>query len=439
MASRVLRIHGLISNSVKVNNIKSNVSTLGLLNKNIPLIQNARESATFFNKKPISLLWKAVTSVSNAGKRRGRGKGLPRIKNLNRGQKIGVGKIGMVFPGLNSPISRGSVMVKREKLPDNPEREKELLKLQSQYSNVRRNKIHPLQRGWTSASVAGRKVGPPDPVDNEPFEGFESWILMFKHVNVMSSLFGRIKQYRATVVTGNGNGLVGFSTVTGKDAKSVLKLARNRAGQRLNYFERYNNHTVLYDFFTQFHKTKIFVKQMPQGYGISAHRMIRVICEAMGIKDLCVKIEGSLNHQHILNAFFIGLLKQKTYQQLSDEKQLHLVEFRKENDNFPKIIASPEKVRTQSEIQKDEIIDFKEYIMDGRRVLHKKRPPPFFTKLPSYKNYLCKMERRRDQDNVRIRLKAEYGDICSFLTEKYPEARVLRWKKKREQPTEDED
>lgn len=39
-------------------------------------------------------IWKSVTSVSNAGKKRGRGKGVgkKRAKNLNRGQIIGVGK-----------------------------------------------------------------------------------------------------------------------------------------------------------------------------------------------------------------------------------------------------------------------------------------------------------------------------------------------------------
>jgi len=38
-------------------------------------------------------LWKGVTSVSNAGRKRGRGKGAGRkmIKDLNRGQIIGVG------------------------------------------------------------------------------------------------------------------------------------------------------------------------------------------------------------------------------------------------------------------------------------------------------------------------------------------------------------
>ncbi len=43
------------------------------------------------------------TSVSNQGRQRGRAKGLTRIKNLNRGQKLGYGKARMAWPGLNKP------------------------------------------------------------------------------------------------------------------------------------------------------------------------------------------------------------------------------------------------------------------------------------------------------------------------------------------------
>ena len=49
-------------------------------------------------------LWKTVTTVSNQGRMRGRAKGLMRIKDLNRGQKMGFGKNRMVFPGLTTAI-----------------------------------------------------------------------------------------------------------------------------------------------------------------------------------------------------------------------------------------------------------------------------------------------------------------------------------------------
>ena len=45
-----------------------------------------------------------MTTVSNQGRMRGRAKGLMRIKDLNRGQKMGFGKNRMVFPGLTTSI-----------------------------------------------------------------------------------------------------------------------------------------------------------------------------------------------------------------------------------------------------------------------------------------------------------------------------------------------
>lgn len=59
----------------------------------------------------------------------------------------------------------------------------------------------------------------------------------------MTSTMGRSKRCSVIVVTGNGKGLAGFSQVTGHEFKSAINTAKNRAGRRLIYFERYNEHT----------------------------------------------------------------------------------------------------------------------------------------------------------------------------------------------------
>lgn len=67
---------------------------------------------------------------------------------------------------------------------------------------------------------------------------------------------------------------------------------------------------MLHDFFTQFGITKLFVKKMHEGYGLVCHRAIKACCEAIGIKDIYAKVEGSSHTQHVIKAFFIGLLQQ---------------------------------------------------------------------------------------------------------------------------------
>ena len=44
---------------------------------------------------------------------------------------------------------------------------------------------------------------------------------------------------------------------------------------------------------------------------------------------------------NITRAFFLGLLRQRTHQVLANEKGLHLVELREENDNFPLVRSLP--------------------------------------------------------------------------------------------------
>lgn len=63
-----------------------------------------------------------MTSVSNAGKKRGRGRSVWRARDLNRGQIIGVGKANIVWPGLSSPIIRGKELVQQIQLPEDLER-----------------------------------------------------------------------------------------------------------------------------------------------------------------------------------------------------------------------------------------------------------------------------------------------------------------------------
>lgn len=113
---------------------------------------------------PAAQLWKSVTSVSNAGKRRGRGKGLPRTRDLNKGQRLGVGKVPMVFPGLNAPIVQGEFVIQQRRLMPE-EQERSSTAIETVMRTSRRMKVHPLKRGWSGGIAGGRKIGPPDPVE----------------------------------------------------------------------------------------------------------------------------------------------------------------------------------------------------------------------------------------------------------------------------------
>lgn len=384
-------------------------------------VQQVRHES-FFKKHTAEHIWKSVTSVSNAGKKRGRGKGAGkrRAKNLNRGQVIGVGVENMIWPGLNAPIIKGQDLIKRTKLPPDTERQARLIKLRDSMGTFKTLRLSPTERGWSGNKMPGRSIGPPDSINEYSFDGFDTKVLEFKTVFCMKANAGRYRRISVVVVTGNKNGLAGFALGKAADARAALRRAKNRAGQKLMYIERYDNHTVYHDFFTQFCNTRIFVEKRPEGYGLKCHRAIRTICESIGIKDLYAKVEGSNNLQNLVKAFFLGLLKQKTHQQLADETNYHVVEFRKENDYLPVVVASPKGL-----VKEDPkgAPDFQQYVMDNKVRLRKKKFPPFYTKKTHWYIKEKKMETIRNMDKAKLNLLVEYGEIRSFLTDKYPECR----------------
>lgn len=89
---------------------------------------------------------------------------MARKRNLNKNQVIGVGKIPILFPGLNTPVFRGRELVQQQRLPEDPERMEKLAKLRQSQTKPKRIKLSPLERGWSGGSICGRKIGPPDPV-----------------------------------------------------------------------------------------------------------------------------------------------------------------------------------------------------------------------------------------------------------------------------------
>ncbi|OUC44376.1 ribosomal protein S5 domain protein [Trichinella nativa] len=315
-------------------------------------------------------LWKSVTSVSNVGRRKGRARSVRKAKDLNRGQTIGSGKINTLWPGLNSALTIGRQMLEPKYLPPDPEREQKLLKLR-EMTRVSRLKLHPLERGWSGTSLKGRKLGPPPCIaEQENSDQFKTVVLETKAVRHMTARLGQVKRISLLAVVGNGNGLA-------------------------------------------------------EGYGLRCHRALKSICELVGIKNLYAKVEGNTRcYQSLTKAFFTGLLNQETYQQLADRKRLLVVEFAKEKDYFPKVIARPsgdESVRRDSEIDKDEVLDVDDLYGEGRYPYKRPKRKPFWINQAGYLHKLWKEHPKRNMDEVKIRLLAE-----GIIADDTVESRVLR-------------
>lgn len=361
---------------------------------------------------------------------------------------MGFGEARVSFPGLTTPVLAKDK--RKEKIGEiSDERfqqyEEKWAEIQTQVGTKRGSMLTtqtPLERGWTGSSPQGKRFGPPtlkslDSDENE-WKNFDSVLLEQSTLTKMTGQMGRVRSIRMLMAVGNGNGTAGFSLTRCRTGRGpgVIQKAINKAGQKLITVPLYENRTVYHDFFSNFGRTKVMVQQKPPGHGIVAQRVIKSLCELIGIKDLEAKVDSSTrNYLHITKAFMLGLMRQRTHQELADEKRLHLVEFREENDNFPMVVATPEngEVRTQEEIEPNEILDFEMISFDGQLPFYRKEPPLFYTRLPVWEISQKKKKPFKHHEEQTLQMMVEQGRVASHLTDKFPEC-VPKWQEPREPP-----
>ncbi|KAI3389670.1 hypothetical protein SNEBB_001383 [Seison nebaliae] len=393
-------------------------------------------SAAFYNSISAKELWESVSAVSAAGRKKGRGKarGKSGVKNLNLGQKIGVGREDIELPGLNTLLIKNDSISRLKLMEKNNENnyQEELAELRNKMDRFRKLSLSPFDRGYTGGSLSGRRIGTPDlpshltsEVQKKIFDSFSSKILEYKNVFSVTANEGRKKRASCFAISGNGKGLAGFALGKALEKRTATKLAKNRTMNNLLYIPLYENRTVFHNFQTEFFFVKMIVEQKPKGYGLSCHRVIKTICEHIGIKDLRVKLEGSSNPQCITKAFFMGLLNQETHLDIANRKKLHVIIQRPESDWYPQLLASPttEIVRQNvDELDHDiEETDFDRTVMDGRVPLKKGKPLPFYTKLDGWKKYLRRSLPRRNQRQSKIDRLSLIDDTSEFYKDfRYP-------------------
>ncbi|XP_062896786.1 28S ribosomal protein S5, mitochondrial isoform X1 [Mobula hypostoma] len=329
----------------------------------LPFVLHQYRHSSFFNKLTADELWRGVLAESGAGARKGRGKRTKRRikKDLNRGQMVGEGRAGFLWPGLNAPVVKSGTIqsIGKRDQKQQEDLQAQVLQQQEEWEKKRKTKVK-RERGWTGSSWGGISLGPPDPGPNgETYEDFDSKVIEVKSVFNMTAKEGRKRSISALVVVGNGNGAAGFALGKAPDRTTALRKAKNRAIHYLYFIERYNDHTIYHDVESKFKRTTIKMKKQNYGYGLHCHRAIITICKLIGIRDMYAKVTGSTNLLNITRALFQGLSKQETHSDLAERKGLHVVEFRSECGPLPIIVASPHGAVRKDPEPEDEILDTK--------------------------------------------------------------------------------
>ncbi|KAM9382812.1 small ribosomal subunit protein uS5m [Phaethornis superciliosus] len=338
-----------------------------------------RRQSSFFNALTAEELWKGALAETGVGVRKGRGKRRKKKlrKNLNKGQEIGEGRSGFLWPGLNAPlIQSGKVQAITQRKKEERERiQAEIIQQRDTWEKRRKIKIK-REGGWSGKCWGGVLLDPPDPGPNgETYEDFETRVIEVKNVFCMKAKEGRKKSIRALVAVGNGKGAAGFAMGKAGDRMNALRKAKNKAIRCLHYIELYQNHTIYHDIAVRFKATSIRMKKQNKGYGLHCHRAIITICKLIGIKDMYAKVTGSKNLINITRALFKGLTKQETHQELANQKGLYVVEFREEQGPLPIVVALPERSVREDPEPEDEVPDTKLDWSEVRQAQGMKKSP----------------------------------------------------------------
>ncbi|OWF50369.1 28S ribosomal protein S5, mitochondrial-like [Mizuhopecten yessoensis] len=352
--------------------------------------------ASFFNRLSAEQVWDSVQGVSNQGKMKGRAKGKRKrfrvVKQFGEG-----GKFKMIYPaigkkGLETNIS--SEKVEGAEIDDKTDTHTK--------KRPKREKLFPLQRGYTGRRVVGKRLVPPKPQGQFTFEGFEAVCVHQSIVANMTGTLGRKRSFTTLVVLGNGKGLAGYASATSTTQFRCIDKARHGASQQLQHIDLYDGHTVFHNIRATVGCTTVLVNKQDKGYGLKCHRIIKSICDLAGIKNLHVKVEGRRNEANIAKAFFKALIEQETHQELADRMKMHVVEFRREKHNYPLVVASPQGGAINDPPRDKEYYDFENFYFKGKTQFFPKRPAPFYQNTPSWYKKSHELYKRRNQKQAQM-------------------------------------
>lgn len=159
-------------------------------------------TVNFFQRRTGKVLWKTITSVSKAGQKKGRRTTRQPIRHLDAFYRIGsskassepsnlqicnLGPLKIKYPGLNAPFEAGEIAPMQLEEQTDEERKEAMLKTRrlleaSKVTNKRRakEKLHPLERGFSGTQIVGQRLGPPPPVDDVTYDDFETYCLQVR-------------------------------------------------------------------------------------------------------------------------------------------------------------------------------------------------------------------------------------------------------------------
>ena len=138
---------------------------------------------------------------------------------------------------------------------------------------------------------------------------------------------GRDFSYRALVVVGNQDGIIGYGVGKSKDISEAVSKAEENALKnllKLSFFKNCSKKSIPHEEEACFSGARVFIRPASEGTGIIAGGTVRSVLEVAGLVNILSKCKRSSNRHNVVKATFNALAKMRDIKTISKERGISI-------------------------------------------------------------------------------------------------------------------
>lgn len=129
---------------------------------------------------------------------------------------------------------------------------------------------------------------------------------------------GRHFRFAATMVVGDGKGLVGIGTGKSMEVPEAIKKGIQAANKNLVKVDIVDGRTISHNQIGKCGRAKVLIKPAKEGTGIIAGGAVRAVLEIAGVKDIVSKSLGANTQVNVAKATLEALKSQRSKEHIAE-------------------------------------------------------------------------------------------------------------------------
>ena len=134
---------------------------------------------------------------------------------------------------------------------------------------------------------------------------------------------GRTFSFSATVVVGNGNGIVGHGLGKAREVTEAIAKGIDDAKKNLIQIP-IREGAIPHEVYGRYGAGKVLIKPASHGTGVIAGGAMRAVLESAGVSDVLAKSLGTANPHNVIKATINGLSKLRDPMTVAEERGVSL-------------------------------------------------------------------------------------------------------------------